>query len=89
MHFIFKIYTFKNTINPLKHEKVCVHVLSYMFRSITLTILRGIVPVAMLLSALLSSSQLYLGKWLYFCLCCCRVYPPTARPVVPRYARTP
>jgi hypothetical protein len=53
-----------------------------MFRSLTLTILRGIVPVAMLLSALLSSSKLYLGMWLCFCLCCCRVYPPAARPVV-------
>jgi hypothetical protein len=41
-------------------------VLPYMFRSLTLTIFRGIVPVAMLLSALLSSSQLYLGMWLYF-----------------------
>src|SRR5215475_8131460 len=41
-------------------------VLPYMFRSLTLTIFRGIVPVATLLSALLSSSQLYLGMWLYF-----------------------
>src|SRR5215475_12021011 len=41
-------------------------VLPYMFRSLTLNIFRCIVPVAMLLSALLSSSQLYLGMWLYF-----------------------
>jgi hypothetical protein len=31
---------------------------------------------------LLSSSQLYLGMWLCFCLCCCRVYPPAASPVI-------
>jgi hypothetical protein len=42
-----------------------------MFRSLTLAIFRGIVPVAMLLSALLSSSQLYLGMWLYFVLLSC------------------
>jgi hypothetical protein len=35
--------------------------------------------MSMLLSALLSSSQLYLGIWLCFCLCCCRMYPPAAR----------
>jgi hypothetical protein len=82
MHFIFKIYTFKNTITSLKQWDICVHVLPYMFRSLVLTIFRGIVPVAMLLSALLSSSQLYLGMWLCFCLYCCSVYPPAARSFV-------
>jgi hypothetical protein len=41
-------------------------VLPYMFLSLILTIFRGIVPGAMQLSTLLSSSQLYLGMWLYF-----------------------
>jgi hypothetical protein len=36
-------------------------VLPYMFRSLTLTIFSGIFPVTMLLSALLSLSQLYYG----------------------------
>jgi hypothetical protein len=43
-------------------------VLPYMFRSLTLNIFRAMVPVAMLLSALLFLSQLYLGMWLYFLL---------------------
>src|SRR5215475_8236488 len=51
-------------------------VLPYMFRSLTLTIFRGIVPVAMLLSALLSSSQLYLGMWLYFLFVLLSCVPP-------------
>jgi hypothetical protein len=59
MHFILKLYFLKHDHSSKPLECLC-PVLPYMFRSLTLTILRGIVLVALLLSALL----LFLGTTL-------------------------
>jgi hypothetical protein len=59
MHFILKLHFLKHNHSSKTLECLC-PLLPYMFRSLTLTILRGIVPVALLLSALL----LFLGTTL-------------------------